>query len=300
MRAGTYFIRYWQYYAMLLLPISFFFLFRYGPMYGIVIAFKDYNIFQGMFASPWNGLDTFRDVFAMRTFTIAFRNTFLLNLIDLIVSFPAPIILALMLNEVMRSRVKKVFQTVMYFPHFVSWVIIGGLFLQIFATNTGIINQMLNNAGYESIPFLTNKYWWLITYLAAGVWQSVGWGTIIYLAALTGINKELYDAAETDGAGRMRRMWHITLPGIRPTIIILFILAIGDMPKIGFERPYILGNPMVSDFSEVLSTFVYKIGLQTGEFSIATAVGLFQSVIALVFLLSANTLSKKFSGQGIM
>src|SRR5690606_41898147 len=195
--------------------------FRYEPMYGIIIAFKDYNIFQGMFASPWNGLDTFREVFGMRTFSIAFRNTFLLNIIDLAVSFPAPIILALMLNEVMRSKLKKVFQTVMYFPHFVSWVIIGGLFLQVFATNTGIINQMLNNAGYDSIPFLTHKYWWLITYLAAGVWQSVGWGTIIYLAALTGINKELYDAAETDGAGRMRKMWHITLPGIRPTIIIL-------------------------------------------------------------------------------
>jgi len=300
MSAGSYFRRFWQYYAMLFLPILFFGLFKYGPMYGIIIAFKDYNIFQGMWTSPWNGLETFRTVFSMHTFSTAFRNTFLLNIIDLLVSFPAPIILALMLNEVMRSRVKKVFQTVMYFPHFVSWVIIGGLFLQIFATNTGIVNQMLNNAGYDSIPFLTNRYWWLITYLAAGVWQSVGWGTIIYLAALTGINKELYDAAETDGAGRMRRMWHITLPGIRPTIIILFILAIGEMPRIGFERPYILGNAMVSDFSEVLSTFVYKIGLQTGEFSIATAVGLFQSVIALVFLLSANALSKKFTDQGIM
>ncbi len=300
MSAGSYFRRFWQYYAMLALPIVFFGLFKYGPMYGIIIAFKDYNIFQGMWTSPWNGLETFRTVFSMHTFMTAFRNTFLLNLLDLLVSFPAPIILALLLNEVRQRRTKKVFQTVMYFPHFVSWVIIGGLFLQIFATNTGIINQMLNNAGYDSIPFLTNKYWWLFTYLAAGVWQSVGWGTIIYLAALTGINKELYEAAETDGAGRMRRMWHITLPGIRPTIIILFILAIGEMPRIGFERPYILGNAMVSDFSEVLSTFVYKIGLQTGEFSIATAVGLFQSVIALVFLLSANAISKKNAGQGIM
>ncbi|MGG1516510.1 ABC transporter permease subunit [Paenibacillus oryzisoli] len=300
MSVGSYVRRFWQFYVMLLFPILFFGLFKYGPMYGIIIAFKDYSIFQGMWTSPWNGLETFRNVFAMHTFTVAFRNTFLLNLLDLLVSFPAPIILALMLNEVRQKWTKKVFQTVMYFPHFVSWVIIGGLFLQIFATNTGIINQLLSSAGYDSIPFLTNKYWWLITYLAAGVWQSVGWGTIIYLAALTGINKELYEAAETDGAGRMRRMWHITLPGIRPTIIILFILAIGEMPRIGFERPFILGNAMVSDFSEVLSTFVYKVGLQTGEFSTATAVGLFQSVIALVFLLSANAISKKSAGQGII
>lgn len=297
MGTGSYFKRFWQLYAMLLLPVIFFALFKYAPMYGVIIAFKDYNIFQGIWKSPWNGIETFRDIFAMQTFKMAFKNTFMLNILDLIVSFPAPIILALMLNEVRQLRLKRVYQTVMYFPHFISWVIIGGLFLQIFATNTGIVNQQLHNIGIGPIPFLSDKYWWIITYLAAGVWHSAGWGTIIYLAALTGINKELYEAAETDGAGRMRRMWHITLPGIRPTIIILFILAIGEMPRIGFERPFILGSPMVSEFSEVLSTFVYKIGLQTGEFSVATAVGLFQSVVALVFLLSANALSKKFGDQ---
>ncbi|MBB6733275.1 ABC transporter permease [Cohnella zeiphila] len=300
MSTGSYIRRFWQLYAMLLLPVSFFALFKYGPMYGVTIAFKDYNIFQGIWQSPWNGTETFREIFDMQTFKTALRNTFLLNFLDLAVSFPAPIILALMLNEVRQMRVKRVFQTVMYFPHFISWVIIGGLFLQIFATNSGIINQMLNHAGFQSIPFLSNKYWWLATYLVAGVWQSVGWGTIIYLAALTGINKELYEAAETDGAGRMKRMWHITLPGIRPTILMLLILAIGEMPRIGFERPFVLGNSMVSDFSEVLSTFVYKIGLQTGEFSIATAVGLFQSVIALVFLLGANTITRKFADQSIV
>lgn len=300
MGRGTYFRRYWQLYAMLLLPVMFFALFRYFPMYGIIIAFKDYNLFQGISKSPWNGLETFRTIFTMQTFKTSFRNTFLLNVLDLAISFPAPIILALMLNEVRQMRLKRVFQTVMYFPHFISWVIIGGLFLQMFSTNSGIVNQLLHNGGFNSIPFLSDKYWWLLTYLFAGVWQSAGWGTIIYLAALTGINKELYEAAETDGAGRMRKIWHITLPGIRPTIIILFILAIGEMPRIGFERPFILGNPMVSDFSEVLSTFVYKVGLQTGEFSIATAVGLFQSVVALAFLLSANAISKKFADQSLI
>lgn len=300
MGTGSYLRRFWQMYAMLLLPLIYFALFKYGPMYGVIIAFKDYNIFQGMLKSPWNGLDTFRSIFDMQTFKTSFRNTFLLNLLDLIVSFPAPIILALMLNEVIRTRVKRVFQTVMYFPHFISWIIIGGLFLQIFSTNSGIINQLLDKVGVDPIPFLSDKYWWLLTYLFAGVWQSVGWGTIIYLAALTGINKELYEAAETDGAGRLRRVWHITLPGIRPTIIMLFILAIGEMPRIGFERPFILGNVMVSDFSEVLSTFVYKIGLQNGDFSTATAVGLFQSIIALVFLLSANAISKKVSDSSII
>lgn len=299
MKLRAYLNRNWQLYAMLLFPVSFFIIFRYGPMYGVTIAFKDFNMFKGINASPWVGLDTFRSLFRMDSFYMALRNTFMLNLLDLIFSFPAPILLALMLNEVRVLWFKKLSQTILYLPHFISWVIVGGIVYQVFATNTGIMNITLAKMGFEPIPFLSDKYYWLLTYLGTGIWHSAGWGTIIYLAALTGINQELYEAAEVDGAGRFKKMWHITLPGIRPTIIILLIMKLGEMVNIGFERPYVIGNVTVRDFSEVISTFVYRMGLQTGDYSLATAVGFFQSVVGLIFILSANYISKKITDQGI-
>lgn len=299
MKLRAYLIRNWQLYAMLLLPVSFFIIFRYGPMYGVTIAFKDFNMFKGINASPWVGLDTFRSLFRMDSFYMALRNTFMLNLLDLLFSFPAPILLALMLNEVRVLWFKKLSQTILYLPHFISWVIVGGIVYQVFATNTGVMNIMLAKIGLEPIPFLSDKYYWLLTYLGTGIWHSAGWGTIIYLAALTGINQELYEAAEVDGAGRFKKIWHITLPGIRPTIIVLLIMKLGEMVSIGFERPYVIGNVTVRDFSEVISTFVYRMGLQTGDYSLATAVGFFQSVVGLIFILSANYISKKITDQGI-
>ncbi|MBB6732619.1 ABC transporter permease [Cohnella zeiphila] len=296
----AYYRRNWQLYALLVLPLAYFAIFKYGPMYGIVIAFQDFNLFKGVAGSDWVGLDVFREVFGMSSFYKALRNTFLLNLLDLAVSFPAPIVLALLLNELRGKRFKKFAQTTLYLPHFLSWVIIGGIMYQVFATNTGIVNLLLGRLGMAPIPFLTDKYDWLLTYLAVGVWQSAGWGTIIYLAAIAGINKELHEAAAVDGAGRLRRMRSVTLPGIRSTIVVLLVLKIGEIVQIGFDRPYVLGNVSVNDFSEVISTFVYKTGIQTADFSTATAVGLFQAVVGIALLLASNYAAKKIDGHGVV
>jgi putative aldouronate transport system permease protein len=289
----------WQLYALLTVPMLYFLIFKYIPMYGVTIAFKEFNMFQGVWNSPWAGFDAFREVFQMRDFYKVLRNTFLLNLLDLTISFPAPIILALLLNEIHLKWFKKGAQTVLYLPHFISWVIIGGMVYQLLSTNTGLVNHLLVAAGFDKVPFLTDPLYWVMTYVGAGVWQNAGWGTIIYLAALTGINKDLYEAAEVDGAGRLRKVWHITLPGIKPTIMILLIINIGQMASIGFERPFVLNNPLVTDVSDVISTFVYKVGVQSARFTIATAIGLFQAVVGLIFLLSSNYISKKVTDQGI-
>ncbi|OWA37888.1 polysaccharide ABC transporter ATP-binding protein [Saccharibacillus sp. O16] len=292
--------RYWQLYALLSLPIIYFLIFRYGPMYGVQIAFKDFNLFQGINGSEWIGLDAFREVFAMNDFYTTLRNTFMLNLLDLIVSFPAPIILAIMLYEIRSGWFKKFSQTILYIPHFISWVIIGGIVYQLFGTQSGMINEVLTSMGFEAVPFLTEKNSWLITYLFTGVWQSAGWGTILYLAALTGVNKELFEAADVDGATRLKKIWHITLPSIKPTIITLLILNLGKMVSIGFDRPYIIGNTAVREYSDVLSTFVYRIGLEAGQYTLATVVGLFQAVVGLVFIVGSNYISKKVTGDGIL
>lgn len=289
----------WQLYALLSLPMLYFLIFKYIPMYGVTIAFKDFNMFQGMLKSPWVGLDAFREIFLMKDFYKVLRNTMMLNLLDLVVSFPAPIILAVLLNEIRVKWFKKGAQTVLYLPHFISWVIIGGMVYQLLSTNTGLVNILLKSSGMKAIPFLTEPVYWVITYVGSGVWQNAGWGTIIYLAALAGINKELYEAADVDGAGRLRKIWNITIPGIKPTIMILLIINIGHMASIGFERPFVLANPLVNDVSDVISTFVYKVGINSARFTIATAIGLFQAVVGLVFLLSSNYISKKVTDQGI-
>ncbi|MBD3921218.1 sugar ABC transporter permease [Paenibacillus sp. PR3] len=300
MNAILYFKRYWQLYALLFLPVLYFAIFKYGPMYGIIIAFKDFNFFQGINGSKWIGLDAFREVFAMPDFIKTLRNTLMLNFLDLLVSFPAPLILAVMLYELKITWFKKLSQTILYIPHFISWVIIGGIVYQVFGTQSGMINNIVTAMGFDAIPFLTDKSDWLITYLVVGVWQSAGWGTIIYLAALTGINRELFEAADVDGAGRFRKIWSITLPSLKPTIVTLLIINLGHMIAIGFERPYIIGNTSVRDYSDVLSTFVYRVGIESGQYTIATVVGLFQAVVGLVFVLGANYASKKLADQSIL
>ncbi|MNI48605.1 putative multiple-sugar transport system permease YteP [compost metagenome] len=239
-------------------------------------------------------------MFHNHDFYKALRNTLLLNLLDLIVSFPAPLILAIMLYELRIVWFKKFAQTILYIPHFISWVIIGGIVLQVFGTESGFINNMLTSMGLDAVPFLSNKHYWLITYLLVGVWQSAGWGTILYLAALTGINKELFEAAEVDGAGRFKKILHISLPGIKTTIATLLIINLGNMISIGFDRPFIVGNVAVRDYSEVLSTFVYRVGIESGQISLATAVGLFQALVGLVFLIGANYASKKLADESIL
>jgi len=290
--------RQWPLYFLMLAPMTFFMVFKYIPMAGVVVAFKDYNIFRGVWASEWVGLDVFREIFAMPQFYKALRNTLMLNVFALLM-FPVPILLALMLNELRIRWFKRVSQTLLYLPHFISWVIVGGMAIQLLATNTGSVNELIRQLGFQPIPFLEEPVMWVVTYTGAGVWHYAGWGTILYLAALTGINKELYEAADVDGASRMRKIWHITLPGIKPTIIVLFILQIGHMADISFEQPFALQNGYVMDVAQVISTYVYTVGIQSAQFAVATAVGLFQSVIGLILLLTAELISRKINNQGI-
>jgi putative aldouronate transport system permease protein len=300
MKGNVYFRRYWQLYALLVLPLAYFIVFKYGPMWGVQIAFKDFNFFQGITGSEWIGFDAFREVFRMDDFYRTLRNTIVLNLLDLLVSFPAPLILAILLYEMKVVWFKKLSQTILYVPHFISWVIIGGIVYQVFGTQSGMINNVLTSLGFQAIPFLTDKNDWVLTYLLTGAWQSAGWGTILYLAALTGINRELFEAAEVDGAGRMKRIWYITIPGMKTTIATLLIINLGNMITIGFDRPYVIGNVAVRDYSDVLSTFVYRIGMESGQYTLATVVGLFQAVVGLIFVLGANYASKKLTDESIM
>ncbi len=291
----------WRLYLMLAIPVAWYLIFCYKPMTGLVIAFQKYNIFKGIAGSQWVGLENFRFVFGMRDFGIALRNTLVLNFLDLLFGFPVPIILAIMLNEMRTPKIKRVTQTMLYLPHFLSWVIIGGMVLEIFAPTSGVINATLLRLGLieQNIPFLTDGNAWRFTYVLVGVWQSMGWGTILYLAAITGLDMNLFEAARIDGANKMQQIWHVTLPGIRSTIVVLLIMNVGRMMSIGFDRPFIIGNTVVQDACDVISTFVYRAGIKNNQFARATAIGLFQSVVGLVLITAANFTSRLFDEQGI-
>lgn len=298
----AYIKRYWQLYALIFLPLLYLLIFKYLPMRYIILAFKEYKLNIPLKQMPWANVKGTTDVFkyfktAFKNidFIRALKNTLKLNLLDLIMGFPAPIIFALVLNELRFNKFKKVVQTIAYMPHFLSWVIIANLVTQIFATTDGLFNRVFGTA----IPFLSDPSHWVGTYVGAGVWQSFGWGSIIYLASIAGINTELYEAASVDGAGRFKKMWHITLPGIKPTIVVLLIMNLGYIMGGGFERPYAMKNNLVIEACEVISTFVYKNGIQQLKISLTTAVGLFQSVVGLFFLLTANTISRKLGERGI-
>lgn len=293
---------YWTLYLMLLLPIAYFVIFRYVPMTYIQIAFKRYSLFRSVWEMPWAdnyGFEYFIKAFSNRDFLNAVRNTLMLNFLDLLVGFPAPIIFALLLNELTFKRFKRFTQTVTYMPHFLSWIIIAGMALQLFAPSTGFVNIVLRRMGFEPIPFLNEPGWWVVTYVLLGVWKDLGWNTIIYLAALTSINPELYEAAEIDGAGRFQKIRYVTLPGLRPTIVTLLILKLGQILSSEFERPYALTNALVYDVSNVIATFVYTYGIRGLQFSLTTAVGLFQSVVCVIFLFAANALAKRYGERGI-
>jgi putative aldouronate transport system permease protein len=296
---GTYIQRTWMLYAMLVLPMAFFVIFRYAPMTNIVMAFKDYNMFQGVWASPWAGLKWFEKAFHDRDFFFALRNTLVLNILDLIMGFPAPIILAILLNELVFKRYKKFTQTVVYLPHFLSWIIISGIANQLLAPSGGVINIMLGKMGVGSIDFLMKPRNWIATYIGLGVWQEMGWGTIIYLAAITGINPELYEAAEVDGAGRFRKIWNVTLPSIRPTIVVLLIMNLGRILGSEFDRPYAMVNPTVLQVADVISTLVYRVGIRSFQFSFTAAIGLFQSLVCVIFLILANSIAKRAGERGV-
>ena len=298
-KRSQYIQRTWMLYVMLVLPLAYFLVFKYIPMANIVIAFKDYNIFRGVWDSPWVGFKWFAETFQSRDFFFALRNTLVLNILDLIMGFPAPIILAVLLNELPFKYYKKLAQTIIYLPHFLSWIIIAGMAIQLFAPGSGLINIMLVKMGIGPIDFLMNKGMWIGTYIGLGVWKEMGWGTIIYLAAITGINPELYEAAEVDGANRWGKIWHVTLPGIRSTIVILLIMNLGRILGSEFDRPYALMNPTVLQVADVISTMVYRVGIRSSQFSLTAAIGLFQSVVCVLFLVAANAIAKKAGERGV-
>ncbi len=285
-------------YVMLAIPLAQYILFRYAPLTGIQVAFKKYNIFKGMWDSPWVGFQYFEEMFSSPQFWLALKNTVVLNLLDLIIGFPVPIILAIMLYEMRSVRLKRVYQTMMYLPHFLSWVIVGSLVSKLFGS-TGMVNMLIKSVTGNTVNFLMNETNWVIMYVATGIWQGAGWGTIIYLAAISGVNTELYEAAEVDGCGRMRRIWYVTLPCIMPTIIIMLILQLGNMVGIGFERPYVMMNDMVRNVAEVTSTFVYNNGIKNTRYSFASAVDLFGSLVNLMFVVAANTFTRRMGEGGL-
>lgn len=294
-----YFKQHYVLYLMLAVPVVIYLVFFYLPMGGIAIAFQDYKLKRGILGSDWVGFEVFERVLSSSKFWRAFWNTIRLNLLTLIFEFPAPIILALFLNELRNKRVKKTVQTVLYLPHFVSWVVIGGMVVQIFATEGGLVNSLLASIGLSKVPFLSEPIPWMGTYVGVSVWQSIGWGAIIYISAITGIDQEQYEAARVDGCNRFKMMYKITLPNIFPTIVIMLILKVGGMVSIGLDKPMMLSNPMVTEVAEVLSTYSYTVGMEQGQFNVATAIGLFQSVLNFVLVIAANKISDKLSGESV-
>ncbi|WP_230986783.1 ABC transporter permease [Cohnella fermenti] len=290
----------WQLYLLLMVPLAFVLVFKYGPMSGLMLAFKDYKIAKGFWGSEWVGFEVFQQIFAKPDFTRAVRNTLLLNVLDLIFSFTMPIVLALLLNEVKSVRFKKINQTLLYLPHFLSWVIIGALAYQLLSEGSGVVNNVIEMLGGTRIPFLQEDNNWLISYLAIGVWQSMGWGTIIYLASISSINPDLYEAATVDGAGRWRKAWNVTLPSIRVTIVTLLIMNLGKIMEGSFERIYALQNKATTEFTTTIPVLVYRWGIESGNFSRATALGLFQAVIGVVLVLAADRIAKKLGEDGLI
>jgi putative aldouronate transport system permease protein len=292
----------WQLYLLLLIPLVLVIVFSYGAYPGLRMAFMDYKPAKGYAGSKWVGWQTFQKVFKDADFSRALRNSIVFNIADLLVGFPMPIILALILNELRYKRFKKVSQTILYLPHFLSWAIIGSVALTMFKPSSGLVNVAMMQAGIieQGIPFLNEKWHWAITYLLIGVWQGMGWGTILYLAAITGISGELYEAAMIDGANRWQRMVHITLPGIRSTIVTLLIMNLGRVMGSNLERLTALGNTQVKEFQYQLAVYIYQKGISNNKFSMATAVGLFQSVIGVVLVLISDRIAKKLGEDGLL
>lgn len=286
-------------YLMLLPGIIYFIVFKYIPMFGLAMAFQDYKPFVGFIDSPWVGFKHFVRFFSEPQFFMLFRNTALLALYNLIFFFPLPIILALMLNEVRKESYKRAIQTMVYVPHFVSWVVVVGIFYLLFTTEGGLVNELIFWLTGEKISFLLAPEWFRPMIIIQSIWKEVGWGTIIFLAALAGVDPQLYEAARIDGANRWRQIWHITLPAIRSTIVILLILRLGNFLDTGFEQIFLMLTSTNREVGEVFDTYVYVKGLTQMQYSYSSAVGMFKSIIGLILVVGANWLAKRFGEEGI-
>ncbi|WP_343035083.1 ABC transporter permease [Sporosarcina jiandibaonis] len=286
-------------YFIALPGILFFIVFKYIPIIGSVIAFQEYNIFKGFWGSPWVGWSQFEKMFQYSDFLRILKNTMLINFYDLIFGFTAPILLALMLNEVRKVLAQRIIQTVVYMPHFLSWVIISGVFIGLLSPSTGLINTLLNAIGVDSVYFLADESYIRSIIVGSGMWRDTGWGTIIYLAALAGINPQLYEAAEIDGANRWQQTWRITLPTLLPTIMMLLLLQIGNFLDFGFERVDVFLNPFNRENGEIFDTYIYKAGLLNNQYSYTTAIGIFKSVVGLILIVGANFVSRRTTGSSL-
>ncbi|GGA30397.1 ABC transporter permease [Paenibacillus physcomitrellae] len=293
------FAKHWQLYLILIPPILFFIIFKYYPMANAVLAFKDYNVTKGIWGSPWIGFKNFRMFFDNPIFWTLVKNTLLISLYQLLVGFPIPILLALALNEVRHAKFKKLVQMVTFAPYFISTVVMVSMIMLFLAPRLGFVNLALNALGMDSINFLGEPGMFRSIYVWSDLWQSAGYASVVYLAALAGIDPVLYEAAKVDGASRLQKIIHVDLPGILPTVTILLILNVGNIMALGFEKIYLLQNPLNTSSSEVIATYVYKMGLLNANYSFATAVGLFNSVINLVLLVLVNGLAKRISSNSI-
>ncbi|OUS78300.1 protein lplB [Paenibacillus sp. MY03] len=284
---------------MLLPGVIYFLLFKYLPMWGVLIAFKNYQPFLGFNGSEWVGFKHFIRFFSDPAFSQLFRNTIILALYNLVFFFPMPIVIALMLNEIGRAWYKRFVQTIIYIPHFFSWVAIVGIAYVLFTTEGGAVNEWFESMGMEKINILASEQWFRTVVTSEVIWKETGWGTIIFLAALTGVDPQLYEAARIDGANRFRQLWHITFPALRSVIIILFILRLGNFLDTGFEQIYLMLNATNREVGEVFDTYVYSMGILNGQFSFSTAIGLFKSAIGLLLVVAANHLARRFGEEGV-
>jgi len=294
-KIGDHLKREWQLYAMLIPTIIWLLVFLYKPMYGLQIAFKDYSIFRGIADSPWIGFEHFQTLFNNDQFLRAVRNTIIMSAYGLLFGFPVPIFLALMFNEILNEKFKKTSQTIVYLPHFISSVIIAGIVITAFSPSAGIVNTILGWFGIDSVYFLTRPEWFRPIFIGTGIWQEAGFQSIVYLAAIAGVSPTLYESAVVDGASRWQMMWKITIPSIMPTIIIMLIIRIGNILEISFEMIILLYQPATYETADVVNTFIYRQGLQGGQYDFAAAAGLFNAVVAFILVMTANTISKRYS-----
>lgn len=286
-------------YILTIPGIAYFLIFKYAPMYGIIIAFKDYVPILGIGGSKWVGLENFRDFFINPDFFRIMGNTLILSFLNITLTFPAPIILALLLNEIRSSIYKRVVQTMVYVPHFLSWTIVVSLTFVLFSINGGAVTELVQHLTGREIDFLADPNWFRPMIILQEIWKGVGWGTIIYLAALSGVDQEQYEAAIMDGAGRFQRVWHITLPAIRSTVVIMLILKVGSILSTGFDQIYLMTNALNRPVADVFDTYVYMMGITQGAYSYSTAVGLFKSVIGIILVLSTNKIANKLGESGL-
>lgn len=295
--ARSHFKKYWPYYVMMLPGIIYIIMFKYVPMMGSVIAFKDYSVYQGIFGSPWCGLENFKKLFHHPDFYKILGNTVILGVLKTFLTFPIPVILALMLNELRNEKVKKAIQTIICIPYFVSWVVVGGLVFDIGGVG-GLFNNVREFLGMDTLLIMQKESWFRPVYVLSTIWKESGWGTVVYLAAMSGIDPSLYESSAIDGASRFQKMRYITFPLLIPTILTLLLLNIGSFLTLGFDQVYNLYTPMTYAVADIFDTYVFRVGIQQAQYSFATTVGLFQSVVGLIMVVTFNKIANKISDDG--